>query len=134
VVRIKEIKKEFLRMEKASNPSTNTSTKTNAGAKGVLLVVGAYVATIGVAACITSLAFITILMEPPSCSAIGQALLVLWGTIAALFLASVAVVGVVAWKIVVGVAGRLAIMAVYGVLMLVSYVVIAFGLMVAFNC
>ena len=104
----------------------------NTGVKGALLVVGAYVATIGVAA-LTSLA-ITTLMEPHGCSAMIRALLVLWGTIAAVFLASVAVVGVVAWKIVAGIAGRLAIVAVYGVVMLASYVVIAFGLMVAFNC
>ena len=102
------------------------------GAKGVLLVVGAYAATMGVAA-FTSLA-IMILMAPHSCSAMGRALLVLWGTIAGVFLASVAMVGVVAWKIVAGVAGRLAIVAGYGVMMLASYVVIAFGLMVAFNC
>jgi hypothetical protein len=102
------------------------------GVKGVLLVVGAYAATIGVAA-FTSLA-IMILMEPHSCSAMGRALLVLWGTNAAVFLASVAVVGVVAWRIVAGVAGRLAIVAAYGLVMLASYVVIAFGLMVAFNC
>jgi hypothetical protein len=102
------------------------------GAKGVLLVVGAYAATIGVAV-VTSLAII-ILMEPHSCSAMGRALLVLWGTIAAVFLTSVAMVGVVAWKIVAGVAARLAIVAAYGVAMLASYIVIAFGLMVAFNC
>jgi len=102
------------------------------GVKGVLLVVGAYAATMVVAA-FTSLAIIA-LMEPHSCSDMGRALLVLWGTIAAVFLASVAVVGVVAWKIVAGVAGRLAIVAAYGVVMLASYVVIAFGLMVAFNC
>jgi hypothetical protein len=104
----------------------------NTGAKGVLLVVGAYAATMVVAG-FTSLA-IMILMEPHGCSAMGRALLVLWGTIAAVFLASVAMVGVVAWKIVAGVAGRLAIVAAYGVAMLASYVVIAFGLMVAFNC
>ena len=40
----------------------------------------------------------------------------------------------VAWKIVAGATGRLAIVAVYGVVMLASFVVIAFGLMVAFNC
>ena len=111
---------------------TNRSTKMSTGAKGILLVVGAYISTMAVAA-FTSLA-IMILMAPHSCSAMGRALLVLWGTIAGVFLVSVAMVGVVAWKIVAGVAGRLAIVAVYGVVMLASYVVIAFGLMVAFNC
>ena len=108
------------------------STKMSSDAKGVLFAVGAYVATMGVAI-LTSRA-IMILMAPHGCSDMGRALLVLWGTIAAVFLASVVVVGVVAWKIVAGATGRLAIVAVYGVVMLASFVVIAFGLMVAFNC
>jgi hypothetical protein len=75
-----------------------------------------------------------VLMAPHDCSDMERALLVLWGTIAAIFLASVAVVGVVAWRIAANMAGRLAIVAAYGVVMLSSYVVVAFGLMVAFNC
>jgi hypothetical protein len=87
-----------------------------------------------VAVFIIAIALIIILMRSYSCSAISQAMLVLLGTIAAVFLVSVAVVGVVARKIVASIAGRLAIVAVCGVLMLASYVVIAFGLMVIFNC
>ena len=102
------------------------------GAKGVLLGVGAYIATIGVAA-FTALA-VMMLMDPYSCSEMGRALVVLWGTIAAVFLASVAVVGVVAWKIIAAAASRWAILILYGVVMLASYVAIAFGLMVGFNC
>ena len=108
------------------------STKMSGGAKGVLLGVGAYVATIAVAA-FTSLA-IMMLMKPYSCSEMGRALLVLWGTIAAVFLASVAVVGVGAWKIIAAVAARWAIVILYGAVMLASYIAIAFGLMVGFNC
>ena len=119
-------------MAKIGNLSTSMFAKMSASAKGALLVIGAYVATMGVAA-FTSIA-IMILMKPHSCSDMSRALLVLWGTIAAVFLASVAVVGVVVCKIVAGVAGRLAIVAVYGVTMLASYVVVAFGVMVAFNC
>ena len=106
----------------------------NTRAKGVLLVVGAYFATMAISVFIIAIAFIIILMGSYSCNAISQAMLVLWGTIAVVFLASVAVVGVVAWKMVESVAGRLAIVAVYGVLLLASFVVIAFGLMVVFNC
>lgn len=108
------------------------STKMSAGAKGVLLGVGAYVATIGVTA-FASLA-IMILVKPHSCGDMGRALLVLWGTIAAVFLASIAVVGIVAWMIIAGVAARVAIVTVYGVAALASYAAIAFGLMVGFNC
>jgi hypothetical protein len=44
------------------------------------------------------------------------------------------VVGVVAWKVIPSVQQRWAIVVVYGMMMLASYVVIAFGLLVAFNC
>ena len=121
-------------MENANNLAINTSGKMNSGAKGVLLAIGAYVVTMGVAFFIAVLAIIILMMGSPSCSTMGQVLVVLWVIIAAVFLASAAVVGVVAWKIVAGIAGRLAIVAVYGVVMLASYVVIAFGLMVVFNC
>ena len=108
--------------------STNMTTET----KGILLIVGGYIATMAAAA-FTTFA-IMILTKPHSCSDFGRALVTLWGTLAALFLASVAVVRVVAWKIVAGATGRWAILIVYGALLLVSYVAIAFGLMVAFNC
>ena len=104
----------------------------SASAKGVLLGVGAYVVTIGVAA-FTALV-IMMLMDPYSCSEMGRALVVLWGTIAAVFLASVAVVGVVAWRIIAGRGARWAILILYGVATLASYLAIAFGLMVGFNC
>ena len=104
----------------------------NTRAKGALLVIGAYVATISMAA-FTSLA-IMILIKPHSCGDMGRALLVLWGTTAAVFLASVAVVGVGVWKAIPGVAERLAIVVGYGAMMLTSFVVISCGLMVVFNC
>jgi hypothetical protein len=88
----------------------------------------------GMAIFIALLTIMVLMMEPHSCSTMSQALVALWVTIAVVFLASAAVVGVGAWKIVEGIAGRLTIVVVYGVVMLVSYVVIAFGLMVAFNC
>ncbi len=119
-------------MEK-SVTSCLTCVKINNGVKGVLLAVSASVVTMGVAVLIILLA-ILILLEPHNCSAMGRALLVLWGTIAAVFLTSVVVVGVVAWKIIPDTSGRVAIVAVYGLAMLVSYVFIAFGLMVVFNC
>lgn len=109
------------------------SNKMNKGVKGILLVVGASVVTLGVTVLIIVLA-IMILLEPHSCSAMSRALLVLWGTIALVILTSVIVVGVAAWKIIPDTTGRVAIVAVYGLAMLASYVFIAFGLMVAFNC
>ena len=109
------------------------SNKMNTGTKGVLLVIGAYIVTFGVTICIITLA-IAIFIDTTSCGAVSRALPALWGTVAVVFLVSGVVVGVVAWKVIQGLAGRLAVMAVYGVVMLVSYVGIAFGLLVAFNC
>ena len=113
------------------------SIKTNPVAKGVLLVVGAYVVTVGVAVFITSLTImILMVLEPLSCSDMSWVMLMLWVTIAAMFLISVVVIGVVARKVIPGVTRRVcrAIVVTHGVAMLASYVVIAFGLMVAFNC
>jgi hypothetical protein len=87
----------------------------------------------GVAALIIALA-IMIFIDTTNCGAVSRALPVLWGAIAALFIASGVVVRNIAWKVIPGVAERLAVVVIYGVAMLASYVVIAFGLMVAFNC
>jgi hypothetical protein len=109
------------------------SNKMNTGTKGVLLVICAHIIAFGVAICIIVLAT-ALFIDTTSCGALGRALPVLWGIIAVVFLTSVIVVGILAWKIVPNLTGRLVIMVVYGVAMLVSYVGIAFGLMVAFNC
>jgi|GEM_PF-3028416 len=100
--------------------------------KAIVLALGAYIITLIVAA-LAALILMTV-MNLRGCSGMSQALLVLWGTIAVLFLASVVAVGLAVWKIVPGRAGRFALLAGYGVALLVSYVAIAFGLMVAFNC
>ena len=100
--------------------------------RAIVLAIGAYFMTLLFAA-LAALIVMTVL-DPRGCSDLSQALLVLWGTIAALFLASVVAVGVAAWKMAPGRGGRFALLAGYGVALLVSYVVIAFGLMVALNC
>jgi hypothetical protein len=100
--------------------------------KGALLVVGGYMITMGVTVVAS---FVTMLLiDPHDCSGYGRAIGGLWGMLAVMFLASVAVVGVVAWKIIPGVVGRLVIVATHGAATLASYVIIAFGLMVIFNC
>jgi len=117
-------------MQKAVNDQFN---KMNAPARGVLLVVGACMVTACLACSIITFASM-VFIDTTKCGAVSRALPVLWITIAVVFLASVVVVGVKARKIIPGVAGRRAIVAVYGVVMLASFVVIAFGLLVAFNC
>jgi hypothetical protein len=100
--------------------------------KGALFVVGAYIITMGVT---IVAAFMTMLLiAPHDCSGYSRAIGGLWGMLALMFLASVAVVGVVAWKVIPGVVGRLVIVATHGVVTFATYVIIAFGVMVIFNC
>ena len=97
------------------------------------LVIRAYLVTMGVTVLITALILI-LLMDAHSCSSVSRALAVLGAATAVVFLASITVVGVGAWKTIEGIAPRLAIVVAYGAVMLVSYVVITCGLMVVFNC
>ena len=109
------------------------SDKMSPVSKGVGLVVGASVVTMGVAVCIIALISM-IFIDFTKCGSVSDGLGVLFVTIAVVFLASFVVVGIVARKVIPGGAGCWAIVAVYGVMMLASYLFIAFGLMVAFNC
>ena len=109
------------------------STNKNDGAKSVLLVIGAYIVTLMVTILIIGLAT-TNFIDTTKCSSLSRALLVLWGTIAVVFLASIFVVRVITWKIIQSTSGRLVIVAVYGAVMLVSFAVLAFMLLVLFNC
>ena len=77
---------------------------------------------------------LTFLIDTRKCSSLGPSLLALWGTIAVVFLISEIVVGVISWKIMPGTVGRLMVVAVHGVSLLVTYIGIALGLLVAFNC
>lgn len=118
---------------KLNNQRTDRSHKLNPGIKGILLVVGAYIVTM-VVTTLLIVGSVTFNINTNRCSALSQALPVLWGAIALVFLISVVVVGVVTWKAIASAAGRLAIMVVYAVMMLVSFIGFAFGLLVAFNC
>jgi len=109
------------------------TTDTSSGIKGLLLVIGAFVVTIGVAICIITFA-IMLLLETSNCNTMIRAMVTLWITIALVFISSVVLVRVVAWKLISSASGRLAVVVVYGVALLASYFFIAFGLMVAFNC
>jgi hypothetical protein len=87
----------------------------------------------GVTALIIALA-IMIFIDTTRCGAVSRALPVLWGTIAVVFIASGVVVRNKARKVISDESGRLAVGVLYGVVMLASYIFIAFVLMVAFNC
>ena len=103
------------------------------GTKGMLLVIGAYTVTLVAVILIIAIS-LTFLIDTHKCSALGPSLLALWGTTAVVFLISGIVVGVIAWKIIQSTTGRLVVVAVYGALLLITYIGIAFGLLVAFNC
>jgi hypothetical protein len=108
------------------------SNQLNAGIKGMLLVFGAYLVTIGVAIAIIVFAIIILSQIALDCSDVDWALVTLWSTIALEFLISVILVRVVARKVIP--TKHLAALVVHIILLLASYVVIAFGLLVLFNC
>lgn len=116
-----------------SEISTDRPSTSNAAIKGLLLIGGSYIATIVVTVAIVVVTIMA-LLDTTSCSTMGTALVMLWGTIAVLFLASVVVVGIIARKIAANTIGRLLIVGVYGAMMLGSFLVIAFVLLVAFDC
>lgn len=100
--------------------------------KAIVLAIGAYIITLLVAALVAL--FVMTVMNPRGCGDLSQALLVLWGVIAALFLASGVAVSIGVRKLMPGTGGRVVLLAAYAGALLASYVVIAFGLMVALNC
>ena len=103
------------------------------GIRGVLLVIGAYI--VALVAAILIVVFSTMfLIDASNCYALGPSLVALWCSTAAVFLFSGIVVKIVAWKITTDTAGRLVTVAIYGVVMLVTYAIIAFGILLAFNC
>lgn len=102
------------------------------GIKGVLPVFNAYIVT-PVAAIIIIAIFAIFLIDACNYFAMGPSLMALRSTITGLFLVSSIVVGVSAWKIIPRTAGRLVTVAVCGVNAMVTYVGIAFEIMVVFN-
>jgi hypothetical protein len=108
------------------------SNQSNSTLKGILVFAGLYIATL-MGTAVTS--FIAMLaLDPQNCSDYGDTLLVLWGVMALLFVVSTAVVGVWAWKTITNLAGRLGVVVGYALLMLATFGVCAFGLLIGFNC
>lgn len=108
------------------------SNSTNSAPKGILIFAGMYVATL-VATAVLSFVLMLVL-SPQSCADYGDALLVLWGMMALLFAVSTAVVVVWAQKAIASLGGRLGLMVGYALLMLTTFGICAFGLLVGFNC
>jgi hypothetical protein len=77
----------------------------------------------------------TLLMDTSDCyGSVQRGLLVMFATMVVVFLASVTVVGARVWKAIPTLAERLAIVVGYGAMLIATFVVIACGLMVVFNC
>ncbi|HAJ36545.1 MAG TPA: hypothetical protein DCL15_12730 [Chloroflexi bacterium] len=100
--------------------------------KAILLALGAYVLTL-MAALVLAVIMLAEL-SPRGCGAVSQILSILWGTVAVLFVLSIIAVGFATWKLLPGRAGRVAILGAYTLVLLASYLVIAFGMMIALNC
>ena len=103
------------------------------GIKGVLLVIGTAIVTV-IAAILIIVLSTMFLIDASNCYALGPSLVALWCSTAAVFLVSGIVVKIVAWKITTDTAGRLVTVIIYGVVMLVTYAIIAFGILLAFDC
>jgi hypothetical protein len=96
-------------------------------------VVRAYLVSLGLAVLIT--VFTTLLLvDTTDCRSVERGLLVMNATTAVVFLASVVVVGVRVWKDMPGAAERWGIVVGYGAMLIATFVVLACGLMVVFNC
>jgi hypothetical protein len=100
--------------------------------KAIILAIGAYIITLLVTA-LAALLVMTV-MVPRGCGDLSRALLVMWLVIAAIFVASGVAVGVGAWQLAPDQVGRVILVTLYGVVLLASYSVVAFGLMLALNC
>jgi hypothetical protein len=102
------------------------------GIKITLLGCGAYILTIVLAVAIVAATLL--IGQPQSCSDYGDTLVLLWALLACLCLGSTAVTGVGIWRMVNNIWGGVAATAVYGLALLLSYLLLAFTLMVGFNC
>jgi hypothetical protein len=105
----------------------------NPNGKSLTLVVVGYIVTMVVSVFIIAFAIMN-LMDVSNCNTMSQALVVLWIILAIVFLTSLVLVAVMTRKFFPSPSGCLPFAAVYGIVLLVSYVIMAFCLMVAFNC
>jgi hypothetical protein len=100
--------------------------------KVVLFSFGAFGLTIGVV--ITTVIATLVIVRPQSCPDYSRTLLLLWVLIGVLCLGSTAVVGFGTRRIASGKRGGWLATAVYGLVILLTYLFIALVLMIAFNC
>lgn len=100
--------------------------------RAVLITAGGYFLTLVVAALLCGVVMIA--LSPHSCAALSRALLILWATMAFAACLGILTVGVLVWRLGISVLARLGVVAAFSAALLGTLVVIAFGLMIAFNC
>jgi tryptophan-rich sensory protein len=109
------------------------STQMKSGATWRKVVVRAYLVSLGLAVLVIVLT--TLLIDTSDCyGSVERGLLVMLATMVVVLLASVVVVGRRVWKDMPGAAERWGIVIGYGAMLIATFVVIACGLMVVFNC
>lgn len=100
--------------------------------KGILAFGGLYLAT--TAAAVATTFVVMLLLSPRGCSDYGQTAGVIWIMVAVLAFASIVLAGILARKMFARTAAFVGAVALYAAAMLLSYLVFAFTLLVAFNC
>ncbi len=100
--------------------------------KTLLLVVGTYLGTLLAAGVAAALGFVVVPTQ--GCRGMGDALVILWVVIGLVFCAGLAVGSALGGRLELGLAAHAALTFMIAVLLVASYVGIAFGLMIAFNC
>ena len=104
----------------------------SAGLRAVLFTVGGYFLTLLLAALLCG--GVMIALSPHGCAALSRALLALWASMAFAACLGILIVGLLVWRLALPVLARLGIVAAFSLALLGTLVVIAFGLMIAFNC
>jgi hypothetical protein len=100
--------------------------------KAAVMAGGGYLATLGIllVACFVAM----VLLSPSGCAALGGALMVLWGILALGALSSAAAVGALLWRLELPTLARAALGGGYALAIAGTCAVVAFFLMIGFNC
>jgi hypothetical protein len=109
-----------------------TGTRLKAAIRATLLLVGGYVAAL--VAMVVVAGVVMVALQPHACAEFSRALIALWWSLGAALVACWCAMALIAWMCLTSLLARGAVLALYGLALLATYVVIAFGLMVAFNC
>jgi hypothetical protein len=100
--------------------------------KALLVLAGLYVGTL-VTVGVLCFGYMVV-SQPKGCSALGDALMLLWGIMGTGALLGILAGGVVLWRLELGLGARLALGAGFAIALLGTLVPIALGLVIAFNC